>query len=120
MGIVFDGRPGFGENEYLVWIAAHPGGLVANVPKPKGPSRNELIRIHRTDDKTISSPTNGPFVEGESYFKACAEGEDKAGLIQWIVDFTTQNSQLGQVLYCKNCFSGGANSPSSIQSSISS
>jgi len=43
--LIFDGDPGFGDQEYLAYIDTHPDAIVANVPG-KG-YLSDPIRLHR-------------------------------------------------------------------------
>lgn len=45
--LLFDGRVGFGDEEYRAYIRQHPQHIVANVPNPARDFAGWEIKIHR-------------------------------------------------------------------------
>lgn len=66
------------ETGYRAWLAAHPGGFVANMDKRR--KRAEYPMVHRSSRKCVTSPNRENYTTGD-YFKVCAE--DIEALEKW-------------------------------------
>jgi hypothetical protein len=58
------------EQNYLLWVTAHPEGFVANLQK-KG-ERPEYPMVHHLSRQCVSSPNRDNYTTGK-YYKVCAE-----------------------------------------------
>ena len=57
--LLFDGRPGFGDEEYRAYVSHYPQHIVANIPNPTREFANWEIKIHRANCGHASNENKG-------------------------------------------------------------
>jgi hypothetical protein len=99
--IIFDGHPGFGDDEYLAYLGENPNGSVANIPRQDREFAHFSIKVHRASCPDARRNIPDGSRTAWTQLKACSPSHE--GLLAYLAREYPNN----RVEHCQSTSHGG-------------